>query len=316
MLLILSCQEKDKEQHVNYRQEMRNFVQSLSKYAKTFNPDFLVIPQNGQELMTINGESGGNLVNDYFQAIDGTGREDLFYGYTADNEPTPADATEYMMAFLDLAKNKGLTVLVIDYCSAEEKMSDSYQRNFLKGFISFAADRRELDDIPSYPDPIFNENNLSVKQLSDSKNFLYCINPASYGSKQAFLDDLQMTNYDLIFIDLFFYGKALTSNDIESLKTKRNGGSRLIICYLSIGEAEDYRYYWKTEWSVHPPAWLGEENPDWAGNYKIRYWYKDWQSITYGNDSSYLKKIIDSRFDGVYLDLVDAFEYFENYCNL
>jgi cysteinyl-tRNA synthetase len=311
MLLISSCQEKDKEQQVNYRQEMRNFVQSLSKYAKTFNPDFLVIPQNGQELMTINGESGGSLVNDYIQAIDGTGREDLFYGYTADNEPTPADATEYMMAFLDLARNKGLTVLVIDYCSTEEKMSDSYQRNFLKGYISFAADRRELDDIPSFPDPIFSENSLSVKQLSDSRNFLYCINPGSYGNKLAFLEALQTTNYDLIFIDLFFYDKALTAEDIESLKTKRNGGSRRIICYLSIGEAEDYRYYWRTEWSTRPPVWLGEENPNWAGNYKVRYWYKDWQSIIYGNDSSYLKKIIDSRFDGVYLDLVDAFDYFE-----
>jgi cysteinyl-tRNA synthetase len=43
-------------------------------------------------------------------------------------------------------------------------------------------------------------------------------------------------------------------------------------------------------------------------------WYRDkqWQDIIYGNDSSYLKKILDAGFDGVYLDVIDAFEYFED----
>jgi len=34
--------------------------------------------------------------------------------------------------------------------------------------------------------------------------------------------------------------------------------------------------------------------------------------IIYGNNNSYLKKILDAGFDGVYLDIIDAFEYFEN----
>ena len=55
-----------------------------------------------------------------------------------------------------------------------------------------------------------------------------------------------------------------------------------------------------------------EENPEWSGNYKVRYWYKEWQNIIYGNDSSYTKRILDSEFDGVYLDIIDAFEYFES----
>jgi cysteinyl-tRNA synthetase len=60
------------------------------------------------------------------------------------------------------------------------------------------------------------------------------------------------------------------------------------------------------------PAWLLGENPDWPGNHKVRYWDSAWQSIIYGNDSSYLKRIINAGFDGVYLDLIDAFEYFES----
>jgi len=80
---------------------------------------------------------------------------------------------------------------------------------------------------------------------------------------------------------------------------------------MSIGEAEDYRYYWKAEWKTNPPSWLAEENPNWPGNYKVRYWNEDWQNIIYGNNDSYLRKILDAGFDGVYLDIIDAFEYFE-----
>ena len=38
---------------------------------------------------------------------------------------------------------------------------------------------------------------------------------------------------------------------------------------------------------------------------------QEWQDIVFGNDESYLKKILDAGFDGVYLDIIDAFEYFE-----
>ena len=52
-------------------------------------------------------------------------------------------------------------------------------------------------------------------------------------------------------------------------------------------------------------------SPDWEGNYKVRYWEEDWQAIIYGDADSYLQKILDAGFDGVYLDIIDAFEYFE-----
>lgn len=82
---------------------------------------------------------------------------------------------------------------------------------------------------------------------------------------------------------------------------------------MSIGEAEDYRFYWKNEWKTNPPVWLGEENPDWEGNYKVWYWEKEWQNIIISDPDSYLQRILNAGFDGVYLDIIDAFEYFENY---
>ena len=113
-------------------------------------------------------------------------------------------------------------------------------------------------------------------------------------------------------MDCFFNDDIFSSDEINQLRQKSNGGKRLVISYMSIGEAENYRYYWNDNWLTNPPEWLKEENPDWEGNYKVAYWEKEWQDIIYGNDNSYLKKIVDAGFDGVYLDIIDAFEYFED----
>ncbi len=315
MLLVLSssaCKGSGDSSEPDYRQEMRDFVRSISGYAKGISPGFVVIPQNGQELMTTDGESDGALDQPYVNAIDGIGREDLFYGYEADNVPTPASERAYMIGFLDRAEAAGLEVLVIDYCWTAAYVDDSYTASAARSYISFAADRRELDSIPAYPASPYNGDNADISTLSDAKNFLYLINTDAYGTKAAFLTALQNTIFDLLLIDPFFEGsEALTPGEVSSLKTKSGGGSRLVIAYMSIGEAEDYRYYWKSEWATNPPEWLEEENPDWPGNYKVRYWQEGWQALIFGGQDSYLKKILDAGFDGVYLDIVDGFEYFE-----
>lgn len=95
------------------------------------------------------------------------------------------------------------------------------------------------------------------------------------------------------------------------MKNKLNGGKRLVLSYMSIGEAEDYRFYWQEKWNSDQPSWMEGENPDWEGNFKVRYWEEEWQSIIFGSHESYLGKILDAGFDGVYLDIIDAYEYFE-----
>lgn len=296
----------------NYRQGMRNLVQGISTYARGNKPNFIIIPQNGHELLTENGEPDGSLSRVYLDTIDGIGREDLFYGYDNDNVATPVSERDYMISFMDVAENNSIEVLVIDYCSTRSFVDDSYDQNAAKGYISLAADHRELDNIPEYPRSPYNVNDSNVTSLTEAKNFLYLINPSSFPSKDAILDAIRETNYDIIIIDLFYNGVALTASEVASLRNKANEGSRLIIAYMSIAEAEDYRYYWQTEWKTNPPSWLAKENPEWPGNYKVRYWDTAWQNIIYGNDNSYLKKILDAGFDGVYLDIIDAFEYFEN----
>lgn len=314
LLLLLSChQDETHPDDRDYKEEMRTFVIGISQYAKALQPNFFIIPQNGIELVSNNGEANGSPHMAYLNAIDANGQEDLFYGYDQDDQSTPNNVTNYLKAFLDISKNAGNRILSIDYCSTLSKMSNSYLQNANNGYISFAANHRELDNIPNFPNPIYDENNATITQLSQAKNFLYLINPSNYTSKSQFINAVTATNYDVLIMDLFFNdGTAFTTAEITQLKNKANGGNRLVISYMSIGEAENYRYYWQSDWNIHKPNWLDAENPNWAGNYKVKYWNMEWQNLIYGNENSYLKKIINANFDGVYLDIIDAFEYYEN----
>ena len=91
---------------------MRVFVQDINGYAKGIDPNFIVIPQNGQELLTQDGEATGPIAESYVNAIDGTGREDLFYGYSDDDTATLQVDQDYMISFLDIAESNGIEVLV------------------------------------------------------------------------------------------------------------------------------------------------------------------------------------------------------------
>lgn len=308
VLIVAACKDEGPR---DYREAMRALVAAIGSYARSYDAHFILIPQNGQELITSRGEAGDTLAANYLQAIDGLGREDLFYGYHRDDERTPPGEQGYITAFLDRALACGKTILVTDYCYTSAKIDSSYYYNAARNYISFAASRRELDQIPRYPAVPYQSNTDAVTRLPDVKNFLYLINPSGFASKASYLAALDSTNYDLLIVDLFFNDSALTVSDVQALKTKPGGASRLVVAYMSIGEAENYRYYWKPSWNTHPPSWLAAANPDWPGNYKVRYWDSDWQAILYGNDASYTKKILDAGFDGVYLDIIDAFEYFE-----
>ena len=105
-------------------------------------------------------------------------------------------------------------------------------------------------------------------------------------------------------------GTAFSPEEIQSLQAAMSAPAK-VIAYVSIGEAEDYRYYWQGDWEPGSPEWLVLENPDWEGNFKVEFWDDDWQSNIFGNPDSYLDKVIAVGFDGVYLDIIDAYEFFE-----
>jgi cysteinyl-tRNA synthetase len=122
---------------------------------------------------------------------------------------------------------------------------------------------------------------------------------------------------DLVVIDYSADGddaNAFKPADVARMAQRPGGGRKKVISYMSIGEAENYRYYWQDAWSdaKSKPQWLDDENPDWEGNFKVRYWDPAWQAVILGSPNAYLDRIIAAGFDGVYLDIIDAFEYWKD----
>jgi len=126
--------------------------------------------------------------------------------------------------------------------------------------------------------------------------------------------EIKLSPYDLVVIDYGFDRRNATAfprEVVDLMRTRPDGRKRLVLAYFSIGEAEDYRYYWQDSWLKNRPEWLEPENPDWPGNYLVQYWHPEWRALLFGGPDAYLDRIIDAGFDGVYLDGVDKFEQWD-----
>lgn len=296
--ILVSCSKEKKLG--NAAEKMQDFVINISNYARGYNPDFIIIPQNGIELSFNNIDPKDGQNASYLNSINGIGVEELFYNgnYALDNERLS------MLQQLKISK----TVLVSEFVSDNNNISDAYLKNNNEGFISFvrSSDNYHYKQIPS---SIPNENSSNITNLSLAQNYLYLISTDNYSSKQEMINAISTTNYDVILIDLFFEGTEFTSSEINQLKTKANGGQRLLISYINIGSAEKFRYYWKKDWGLHHPLWIKKKYDGYDDEFWVKFWEKEWQEIIYGNDNSYMKKILNAGFDGAYLDNVEAYYF-------
>lgn len=125
------------------------------------------------------------------------------------------------------------------------------------------------------------------------------------------IDTIAAVDADVVVVDYAIAGVPLTPEQVAKLKVRPGGKPRIVLSYLSVGEAEEKRFYWNHEWTTNPasrPSWININNCAWPGAWAVRYWQDGWKDIVYRGEDSYLKRIIAQGFDGVYLDRVDMFE--------
>ncbi|HEX3135101.1 MAG TPA: MJ1477/TM1410 family putative glycoside hydrolase [Planctomycetota bacterium] len=152
---------------------------------------------------------------------------------------------------------------------------------------------------------------------SPPSSFAYILQADSFAkSKEGAVEALSRCQRDWIVLDAAFGGEHWWQReDLDAIR--RGQAGRKMIAYISIGEAEDYRPYWRKDWggagklTAAAPIWLGAENPEWKGNYRVKYWQADWQRIIL----TAMDDAMARGFDGVYLDIIDGFETFEQVGN-
>ena len=126
----------------------------------------------------------------------------------------------------------------------------------------------------------------------------------SFACQLQNLDPAKVPQTDLLITDPTRDGSTpLNATEMAQLKT----GKRLLLGYLSLGEAENYRPYWKKGWMPGKPAWLGPTNPEWGGNYKVHYWDPAWRELMRKSAGEIQKQ----GFDGLFLDVVDGWEFWQ-----
>jgi cysteinyl-tRNA synthetase len=148
------------------------------------------------------------------------------------------------------------------------------------------------------------------------KSMAYVLQADGLASSRAgVVEALAGCGRDIIVLDAVFSTDDGEWKSAEIETIRRGKAGRRVVAYVSIGEAEDYRPYWQKSWDADgdgkpdaaAPKFLNIENPDWKGNYRVRYWQPEWQRIMLPA----VDRVVAQGFDGIYLDIVDAFEFYE-----
>tara|TARA_B100001142_G_scaffold142350_1_gene143556 strand:+ start:1493 stop:2623 length:1131 start_codon:yes stop_codon:yes gene_type:complete len=299
------------------REKMRKFIQSISVFARSYNPNFSIITHGALELLIkrdIVDEKEYYPARTYMRTIDGVMTNGMFFGDKVFGEPVSDKIKARKHKLLNIAKSNGLPVFVIDFGTDKKTIHDSYRLNRKKGYISTTvpAPLAKLGSLPSYPPRPFDEHPRSVISLKDVSTFAYLTNSAQYGQQAEFVMKMHDNNYDLMITEVLHGRKPLSIRAVETLKYKKVGGKRIVFAKINIGLAANHQFYWKSSWREGSPSWIKDPKRNNKDNYFVEFWNPEWQQIFYGDTNSYIYGLIKLGFNGVLLEgIEDAYRFFE-----
>ncbi len=301
----------------NYRQEIRDIIQTLSSYTKELNPNFIFAIKGGEELffktewekklseLQIAEENNditeeeiflrnmfnppppqapvGSEKKDYLKSIDGWITIDL----NCANRLLPAKTTQTLQDY-------NIPIFSAENCQNFQEQTD-YPSNyfFAKKVSTTPPNHNTIDNIYS---------------LDQAKNISFIIDNSQYNSKAQELKDIRNNNYDIIVINPFFRKNIVFSKqEIEQMKIKKIGGKRLILAYFNMSVINDEMYFWKRDWKLSHPIWIRLLSPFSKEDYVVEYWAKEWHNII----NEYTQSVMRLGFDGILIDGLDYHFLFE-----
>lgn len=306
---------------IDFREEMRLFVQRISKFSKGYQPKFIVIAEGGLDLLVKRDDIDRSRVSPartYTRSLDGILQKSIFFtekiADASFGSPTDIFEQEKILERLERAKKNGLKIFTLDF-SKENRTIDKIEklanaRNFISSVVD--APSADIQQIPPYPKPAFRLNPKSILSLDMVKNFVTITNSAPLGHQDSFTLKMHQNNFDMIAVNILHGRLPLSRQAVETLKYKKVGTRRLVLAYMDIGSATSYHYYWKPEWRIIPPSWLSEPERDDPDRYKVKYWSPSWQQIMMGDTNSFVYGLIAQGFDGVILSGLDAYKFFDS----
>lgn len=300
----------------NFRDGLRETVQTLSDYAKGRSRSFIVVVRQGLGLLIhstweakfqalvaegkddVRLTKAGTLKRRFVQSIDGVFLDGQYC----------ADPKTASPGYLDLLRESALVGIVVDHCGEAKAAREAYTQARKDGLLPHVdAGKGPLARIPGGAP--FGENSDNVTSLAKARNILVVDGNDAYATKQDWLLALRRTNHDVLVIDPFHRDREPLSNtEVADLKTKHLGSRRLVLARLHVAEAADTRWYWKRDWTPGEPEWLGDELPDRPGVHAVQYWHPAWRAII----GQAFSGIMQLGFDGVVLEGMEAYQPLED----
>lgn len=122
-------------------ERMISFVQTLSTIAKERDPDFLIIPQNGEEILQFDNGS-------YLNSVDGIGVEDIWFD---GGKKIDSDEIKERLKWLTQFTKENKPVFSVDYVKGHYAINRYYRLCRNEKFYCFASDPdRSLSSIKAF----------------------------------------------------------------------------------------------------------------------------------------------------------------------
>lgn len=304
---------------VDFDENMRTFIQSISSYARSFNPQFLIIVKDGMGLVGKPDPEDDTRIfpaRAYMRAIDGVMETTLLDETITTPEGKADPGLEAIVkrraADLAMVREAGLKVFGLEFSTDSKTVNARYSALANKKVIPFVAENPQLTTVPRHPKSAYKANANTIAAVADVQNYLYLANGQSLGTARDLIGALRNTNHDMVVVDVFHKRKPLTRQDVNWLKYKKLGAPRLVLAQIDVSSATSFQYFWKSGWGKgSPPFVFGpvREDPD---RFRTVYWDPGWQAIITGDTNSYIYGLIDLGFDGVVLTGTDAWRYFDS----
>ena len=88
--------------------------------------------------------------------------------------------------------------------------------------------------------------------------------------------------------------------DTLGMVTDQEKAGRILLAYISLGEAEDFRWYWP---EVKGASWILDENPNWAGDHYVDPRSPEWRDLVVKRIAP---RLLRKGYDGFMLDTLDT----------
>lgn len=303
---------------MDFRETMRQFVQAISAYGRSLNPNFIIVAENGLDLASKPDPQDDTLLfpaRAYIRSIDAVLQPNLLKSLAPGDpkeDPAITAARNQLSTNVQTAKSLGVDIFNLEYATTAKEIDQIYAASAKQGFTPFVAASPVLGRIPAYPKSAYKANPTSLNDATQAKNFLYIAHSQGFGVTRDFVQAMSNTNFDVIITNVFHGRVPLSKLDVERLKYKKLGARRLVLAEIDVSSAATYDYFWQAGWAQGAPEFINmphREDPD---RYRTLYWDPAWQSVLYGGTASYLYGIFDLGFDGVVLKGLDGWRYFES----